>query len=95
MPLTPESRLVRSEDILHAPLGADEAVMMSVEAGRYYSLNAVGSRVWELLETPKSVGELCAQICEEFVVDAPICEAELLRFAGDLIHNGILHEAAE
>ena len=51
MPITPETKLVRDGDILHAPVGADEAVMMSIEAGRYYGLNAVASRIWELLES--------------------------------------------
>jgi len=95
MPLTPATRLIRSDDILHAPLGAEEAVMMSVDAGRYFGLNAVASRVWELLESPKTVRELCARLCEEFVVEATTCETELLRFTGELIDNGIVHEAAE
>ncbi len=94
MPITPETKLVRDGDILHAPVGADEAVMMSIEAGRYYGLNAVASRIWELLESPKTVAEVCAQLCEEFEVDEPTCEAEVLKFTGDLIDNGMVHEAA-
>ena len=81
-------------DILHAPVGSEEAVMMNVTAGRYYGLNAVASRIWELLETPKTIAELCAQICEEFDVDAQTCEAAVLKFVQDLIDNGIAHEAA-
>ena len=86
--------LSRNDDILHASVGSEEAVMMSVTAGRYYGLNAVASRIWELLETPKTIAELCAQICEEFEVDAQTCEAEVLKFVQDLIDNGVVHEAA-
>ena len=86
--------LSRNSDILYAPVGSEEMVMMSVTAGRYYGLNAVASRVWELLETPKTIAQLCAQICEEFEVDAQTCEAEVLKFVQDLISNGIVHEAA-
>ncbi|MDE3197312.1 MAG: PqqD family protein, partial [Acidobacteriota bacterium] len=43
--------LCRNDKILHAPVGAEETVMLSVEAGEYYGLNAVGRRIWELLET--------------------------------------------
>jgi hypothetical protein len=92
--ITPETKLIRNNAILHAPVGAEEAVMMSVEAGRYYGLNAVASRIWELLDTPMTVAELCAQICQEFEVDAQTCETELLKFTGSLIDNGIVHEAA-
>jgi hypothetical protein len=86
--------LSRNSDILYAPVGSEEMVMMSVTAGRYYGLNTVASRVWELLETPKTIAQLCAQICEEFEVDAQTCEAEVLKFVQDLIGNGIVHEAA-
>jgi hypothetical protein len=89
-----DATLRRNGDILHAPVGTEEAVMMSVEAGRYYGLNAVASRIWELLETPKTVAQLCALLCEEFEVDAQTCETEVLKFASNLIDNGIVHEAA-
>ena len=76
------------------PSGTEEAVMMSITAGRYYGLNAVASRIWELLETPKTIAQLCAQICEEFEVDAKTCEAQVLNFVQDLIDNGVVHEAS-
>lgn len=68
--------------------------MMSVTAGCYYGLNAVASRVWELLETPKTVAQVCAQLSQEFEVAGPTCEAEVLKFVQDLTDNGIVHEAA-
>ena len=89
-----DATLSRNGDILHAPVGTEEAVMMSIEAGRYYSVNAVGARIWELLETPKTVTQLCSQICEEFEVDAQVCESDVLRFVNDLIDNRIVHETA-
>jgi hypothetical protein len=94
MSIALETMLSRNGDILHAAVGTEEAVMMSVSAGRYYGLNAVASRIWELLETPKTIAQLCAQICEEFEVDMQTCEAEVLKFVQDLIDNGIVHEAA-
>jgi hypothetical protein len=94
MAITLESTLSRTGDILYAPVGTEEAVMLSVVAGRYYGLNAVAARVWELLESPKTIAQLCAQIYEEFEVDAQTCEAEVLKFVDALIDNGIVHEAA-
>jgi hypothetical protein len=87
------TQLSRNGDILHAPVGgSEEVVMMSVTAGRYYGLNAVASRIWELIETPRTIAQVCAQICEEFEVDAQTCEAEVLKFLQDLVDNGIVRE---
>jgi len=81
----------RNADILYAPVGTEQGVMMSVEAGRYYGLNSVGARVWELLEHPKTIAQLCAQICEEFEIDLETCEAEVSKFVNDMLANGIVH----
>jgi Coenzyme PQQ synthesis protein D (PqqD) len=89
-----DTKLSRNGDILHAPVGSEEAVMMSVEAGRYYGVNAVGARIWELLEAPKTIVQLCDQICEEFDVDSQTCEFHILKFVNDLIDNGIVYEVA-
>jgi len=94
MSIALDTTLSHNGDILYASVGTEEAVMMSVEVGRYYGLNAVGSRIWELLETPKTVTELCALLSEEFEVEAQTCEAEVLKFVQDLVDNGIVHEAA-
>jgi hypothetical protein len=93
MLVTLDTILSRNGEILHAPVGAEEAVMMSVASGNYYGLNAVATRIWELLERPMTVRELCVQIGREFDVDAPTCEAEILSFATALTDNGVVHAA--
>ena len=80
--------------MLTAAIGSQEVVMMSINAGCYYGLNSVGSRIWQLLESPQSLSQLCHQILDEFDVDAPTCEAEVRRFVAELLNNGILHESA-
>jgi hypothetical protein len=89
-----DTTLSRNGEILYSRVGTEEAVMMSVAAGRYYGLDAVGMWIWELLESPRTIAEVCARLSEEFDVDAQTCEAEVLKFVNELIGNGILHEAA-
>ena len=54
-----------------------EAVLMSIENGRYYKLDDIGTRIWTLIETPTSVGALCDQLVEEFNVERGACEADV------------------
>jgi Coenzyme PQQ synthesis protein D (PqqD) len=89
-----ETTLSRSgDDILYAPVNTGELVMLSIGASRYYGLNSVGARIWELLEMPMTVAQICARLCEEYKVEAPECETEVLKFANELVHNGIVHGA--
>jgi len=92
MSITLDTRLSRAGEILYAPVGTEEAVMMSVAAGRYYGLNAVGKSIWELLEQPRTIAGICTRLCEEFEVDTQTCQAEVLKFVNDLIGNGVVHE---
>jgi hypothetical protein len=61
-----------------------ETVLFHPELGAYIALGAVGSRVWELLEKPQSVAELCATLCAEYDVDAAACRRDVLVFLGEL-----------
>jgi hypothetical protein len=93
LPITLETALSRNGDILYAPVSTEEAVMLSISAGRYYGLNAVGARIWELIATPMTVSEICARLCEEFEVDAQNCELAVLEFVNEVVDRGIVHAA--
>lgn len=82
-----------ADDILCAPVNTDETVMLSMSASCYYGLNQVGTRIWELLETPMTIEEMCVRLCEEFEVDTHDCQAAVLKFANELFDRGIVHAA--
>jgi hypothetical protein len=79
-------RYRRNEKTLTGQLH-DELVMMDIDQGKYFSLNNVGTRIWELLENPMSQDELCSALMEEYEVDEEQCReetGELLREMGRL-----------
>jgi hypothetical protein len=77
----------RKGDWLSAKIG-EELVMMSASKGNYIGLSDVGSRVWELLETPQEFDALCAQLESEFDVTPEMCRAEVKTFLEDLVKHG-------
>jgi hypothetical protein len=85
-----QTELRRGDDILYASINADSVVMMSVPRGLYYGLDAVGGRIWELLDTPRTVGEICIALSEEFEVDDETCRADVLGFVAELVERGIV-----
>jgi len=79
----------RQGDWLTAKVG-DELVMMSAEKGNYVGLSKVGSRIWELIETPQNIGAICAQLQNEFDVTADVCRAEVETFLNELVKHGAI-----
>ncbi len=61
-----------------------ETVMLSVETGKYYSLNTVATRIWALLAQPMTVDEICAVIVAEFEVDEQTCRRDVIELAAEL-----------
>lgn len=72
----------------------DEVVMMSSEKGMYYNLNPIGSRIWELLDTPQTIDSLCAQLMDEYEVDEATCRQETEDFLKSLAQRGLIQTSA-
>jgi len=87
--ITTESRVSQHKDILASDID-DEKVMMSVEKGQYYGLNPVGSRVWDLIDTPVTVSSLIDVLLLKYDVDREFCERDVLAFLENLYNDGIL-----
>jgi hypothetical protein len=68
----------------------DELVMMSIELGQYFALNQAGARVWELLETPTTLADLCAAMEAEYDVEREVCRREVAALLEELKGKGLV-----
>ncbi len=81
-----------SEELVSSDLDG-ETVMMSIENGQYYGLDEIGSRVWALIEEPRSVSELCDVLVEEYEVAREQCEQDVLAFLNELAEDNLVKVA--
>ncbi len=81
--------VVRSAHQASANLG-DEAVIVNLEDGVYYSLDALGARVWELIADPQTVRDVHNVLCNEYDVDAERCKRDLIAFFAELAARGLV-----
>ena len=87
MPL--ETRVVASAKQISCEL-ADESVVLNLEEGVYYGLNAVASHVWGLVQQPRTVRELRASLLSEFEIEESICTRDLIDLLGQLQRWGLV-----
>lgn len=71
----------------------DEMVFFNSENGKYYGTGAVGTEIWDCLEQPKSIHEICDHLLSKFDVDRETCEAQVREFVGELLQGGIVSKA--
>ena len=63
--------------------------MMSIEKGAYFGLNPIATRIWDLIEQPRSIAELIEIITAEYEVTDEQCAADVQEFSADMIERGI------
>jgi Coenzyme PQQ synthesis protein D (PqqD) len=83
------STVVAAEDQVSCNL-ASEAVVLDLRAGVYYGLNTVGARIWNLIQEPKTVRQICEAIVEEFDVAPDRCQRDLVVILSDLATRGLI-----
>ena len=87
--ITLDSVVCRSSDVMASSV-ENELVMMDIDRGMYYALNAVGSVIWERIAQPSKVADLCDQLQQVYAVDAATCAADVLAVLNDMAANGLL-----
>ena len=68
---------------------AGELVILHATEGKYYGLNAVGLRVWDLIQLPRSAAEIGAILASEFDVEETTARRDAEQLLGDLISHGL------
>jgi hypothetical protein len=81
--------VVAGKDQVACALG-EEAAILHLGSGTYYGLDPVGVRVWNLVQQPRSVGEICATLLNEYNVQPERCEADLLELVAKLRDEGLI-----
>lgn len=68
----------------------DELVMMDPVQGKYFSLNPVATRIWDLLEKPMDIDEICGILMEEYEVSENRCRDEVSGHLGEMLSLGLI-----
>lgn len=68
----------------------DEALIIHLSSGSYYSLNAVGTRVWESIDGLRTAGEVAEIIHQEYDFDFATVETEVMSLLADLVQEGLV-----
>ena len=79
--------VVRSDAILAAEIDG-EAVMLSIENGKYYGLDPVGTDIWNLASEPRSIEQICDTLLDRYDVDVETCRKEVTDLLKVLVADG-------
>ncbi len=84
-----EHYLIKDSQVLFTSMGED-AVLLHVERGDYYSLNRVGARIWVLSDGSKTIADLARTITKEFDISQEQAEKDIADLATQLEKEGLV-----
>ena len=82
-------KLTISENTLSQELHG-EVVILNIELESYYSLNPVGSKVWQLLTSTENVKGAIEQLLQIYLVDESTLHDDVTLLAEELLEEELL-----
>jgi hypothetical protein len=67
-----------------------ETVLLNLESGVYYGLDAVGTRVWQLLVQGHTISHICETMLDEYDVAPDVLRDDVMRLVSELRERGII-----
>lgn len=85
-----DSSPIRNDHVV-ARRGPDSAtILLDISSGRYYTLDEVGARIWELCDGTKTVSEIAATLTEEYEASPGLIRSDLVELLDDLSSDGLV-----
>ncbi|MDE3154717.1 MAG: PqqD family protein [Acidobacteriota bacterium] len=87
--LTLDSRAVPSDAVVARELDG-ETVLLNLDTGIYFGLDAVGTRIWGLLSAGEPLDRVLAVLVAEYDADAAVLARDLLDLVRQLNGKGLV-----
>lgn len=69
---------------------ADEAVVLNLDTGQYYGLDAVGVDIWRWLEAGYTRADIVTALTQTYAVDQPTAQRDVDALLAQLVTAGLV-----
>jgi hypothetical protein len=80
---------VRSPDAIFSEIEG-EFVALNINKGQCYGMDSIASRIWSLIDQPRSVEEICAALQQDYEVDLDTCRGDVESLLNALSKEGLV-----
>lgn len=87
--LKPQSVVVRKSDLPNTPVDGD-LVILNMATNNYVGLDEIGRRIWDALEEPRRVDELCRLMTEHYAGAPEEIGRDVVAFLNELSSEGLI-----
>jgi len=88
-PLSKSTVIVATDCCLSTTIDG-EAVILHTDAEKYYGFNEVGTYIWELVQEPHTIEEVCRAVTDEYGVTYECCREDIHNLTSELIEYDLV-----
>jgi hypothetical protein len=81
--------IVRAPEAVSAEI-AGETVILEMASGKYYALDPIGTLIWQTLESPCSLNDICSRLLDAYQVDRETCLRDVLALVSEMADSGLV-----
>jgi hypothetical protein len=84
------SSIVRRRNGLSTQNVDDTLVVADATSAWCYGMEIIAGQIWQLLDCPRTVADLCAELADRYDVSRETCESDVLEFVEELNREGLI-----
>ncbi len=90
MSIETTARVVRQAGLMTTSVD-DDLIILNMKTSNYIALDEIGRRIWDLIEMPALVCDVCAQLSTEFNAPGAQIEADVIAFLDEMLTEELVH----
>ncbi|MCF8331783.1 MAG: lasso peptide biosynthesis PqqD family chaperone [Bacteroidales bacterium] len=87
--LSEKNVIQKSDNSIESTIDGD-IVLMNLDNNEYYSMDDIGSAIWQMLNEPKSIERIINELLKQYKVDREVCAKDTMKFLEQLYDKGII-----
>ena len=85
-----KNNVLQQADSVTFEIVANEAILIDINTGTYFSLNEIGTEFWEMLDGSQTIEQQAAIIAAKYEVDTEMVVSDLLELATEMASEKLI-----
>jgi hypothetical protein len=81
---------LRPSAAVKASISRDGLILLDVEGGMVLSANAIGARIWHLIEQRVPMSDIARRLADDYTIPIERAERDVAAFVAQLVSRGLV-----
>ncbi len=84
------NNILQQADNVTFEVVADEAILIDINTGTYFSLNEIGTEFWQMMDGSQTIEQQAATLAAKYEVELEMVVTDLLELAEEMAKDNLI-----